>query len=110
MKRVRIEKYGWSDSNKNVKVYIDWPGADALAEGAIAATLEADKAALLTVTVEPQEGATGAAALPAVHKLLLEPLYDPITAVKVRANSKRITLTLVKKDAFGWPQLKATKK
>lgn len=108
-KTVKIAKYSWSDSNKSVKVYIDWAGADALPEGAVQAGLgEGGDATAAQLTVHlPRKDGEGFCTQ---HKLLLTPLYEPVSKVTAKCSAKRITLTLHKVQQFGWPDLKAKKK
>ena len=109
VKTIKIAKYSWSDSNKFVKVYIDWAGADELPEGAVLAGLGDggdSTAAQLTVTLPQKEGES----FITQHKLLLTPLYEPVNKVAAKCSAKRITLTLHKEAQFGWPDLKAKKK
>ncbi len=109
VKIVKIAKYSWSDSNKHIKVYIDWPAADELPEGAVEAGFGDDASptsAQLTVHLPQKDGES----FKTQHKLLLSPLYEPVTKVTAKCSAKRITLTLVKEQPFGWPDLKAKKK
>ena len=100
---VEFATYAWTDEKKSVKIYIDFPEADTVADADITCALRGTEGVEFFVK-RPQENKC--------YKLVLDPLHAAVESVTYKKKTDKFVLSL-KKDSSGgedppltWYQLK----
>jgi hypothetical protein len=87
-----ITNYAWADDGAQVKVYIPWPGAQALSDDQVRLELLPEAARLELAVAQPDRREPTSI----VKSRLSLLLYDRVKAGAVKRKGDRMTLTLAK--------------
>ena len=92
-----IDSFSWLDETKNVKVYIDWENANEVADDSITLSTTENSVDFRLSIGEDKE-----------HRLILDPLINPIVSATYRKKADKFVLVLKKDSETAWYQLKKT--
>jgi len=90
---VAISEYSWLDEKKCVKIYVEWPGADALDDACISCSGQGDSFEFIVTTDKD-------------YKLALASLNDSIAEATYKKKPSKFIISLVKAEERSWFSLK----